>query len=119
MTVTALNNASSGSAAQSVQNARSKGSLSSLDQGDFLKLMTAQMQQQDPFDPVDQKEMLAQMAQFSALAGTTEMGDTLKTISGQLETLAEMQKSTADAVTALAAAQTGRDAAFVNTDKTT
>lgn len=87
-----------------------KTSMASLGQGDFLKLMTTQMQQQDPFDPVDQKEMLAQMAQFSSLAGTTEMGDTLKTISSQLDTLAQAQKSTADAVAALAAAQTNKTA---------
>ena len=53
------------------------GGLGSLGSGDFLKLMTVQMQQQDPLNPVDQKEMLAQMAQFSSLAGTTEMGDTM------------------------------------------
>ncbi|WP_404482512.1 flagellar hook assembly protein FlgD [Novosphingobium sp. BL-52-GroH] len=100
MTVTAVTNTTT---ASPVAN---KTSMASLGQGDFLKLMTTQMQQQDPFDPVDQKEMLAQMAQFSSLAGTTEMGETLKTISAQLDTLAEAQKSTADAVAALAAAQT-------------
>lgn len=96
MTVTAATSALSTAPAN-------KTSMAALGQGDFLKLMTTQMQQQDPFDPVDQKEMLAQMAQFSALAGTTEMGDTLKTISAQLDTLAAAQKSTADAVAALAA----------------
>ena len=65
--------------------------LGSLDQGDFLKLMTVQMQQQDPFDPVDQKEMLAQMAQFSSLAGTAEMGDTLKAIARKLDALSASQ----------------------------
>ena len=65
--------------------------LGSLDQGDFLKLMTVQIQQQDPFDPVDQKEMLAQMAQFSSLAGTTEMGDTLKAIAKKLDALTASQ----------------------------
>ena len=65
--------------------------LGSLDQGDFLKLMTVQIQQQDPFDPVDQKEMLAQMAQFSSLAGTAEMGDTLKAIAKKLDALTASQ----------------------------
>jgi len=65
----------------------SKTSLGDLDQGDFLELMLAQMKQQDPFDPMYQTEMLAQMAQFSALAGTTEMADTLKAISSKLDTL--------------------------------
>ncbi|MXP27623.1 flagellar biosynthesis protein FlgD [Porphyrobacter algicida] len=60
-----------------------------LGQADFIKLLTVQMQQQDPFDPVDNKEMLAQMAQFSSLAGTTEMGDTLKAIEAKLDTLSQ------------------------------
>lgn len=106
MTVTSVTNPSPSTASANI--GANKTSLSSLNQGDFLKLMTTQMQQQDPFDPVDQKEMLAQMAQFSSLAGTTEMGETLKTISGQLDTLAEAQKSTADAVAALAASQTDK-----------
>lgn len=89
MTVTSVASTTAASSSSKV----GKG-LSSLDQGDFLKLMTAQIQQQDPFDPVDQKEMLAQMAQFSQLAGTTEMGDTLKAISAKLDTLATAQSAT-------------------------
>lgn len=100
MIITSTNSAATSSPATS------KGSLSSLDQGDFLKLMTTQIQQQDPFEPVDQKEMLAQMAQFSSLAGTTEMGDTLKAISAKLDTLVYAQNATSDALSALAAAQT-------------
>ncbi len=69
----------------------SRGGLGSLGQGDFLKLMTVQMQHQDPFDPVDQKEMLAQMAQFSSLAGTAEMGETLKVIASKLDALTASQ----------------------------
>lgn len=65
--------------------------LGSLGQGDFLKLMTVQIQHQDPFDPVDQKEMLAQMAQFSSLAGTAEMGETLKSIARKLDALTASQ----------------------------
>jgi len=79
--------------AASAQSTRPKTGLGSLDQGDFLRLMTVQMQQQDPFSPVDQKEMLAQMAQFSSLAGTTEMGDTLKAISAKLDTLIAAQSA--------------------------
>jgi flagellar basal-body rod modification protein FlgD len=74
----------------------SKGGLGSLGQGDFLKLMTVQMQHQDPFDPVDQKEMLAQMAQFSSLAGTAEMGETLKAIARKLDALAASQAAFLD-----------------------
>jgi flagellar basal-body rod modification protein FlgD len=70
------------------------GGLSSLGSTDFLKLMTAQMQQQDPTDPVDNKEMLAQMAQFSSLASTTEMGDTLKSIASKLDVLVSAQPAT-------------------------
>lgn len=85
---------------------KAKTSLSDLNQNDFLKLMMAQLKQQDPTAPTDQKEMLAQMAQFSSLAGSTEMGETLKTISSQLDTLAAAQEATAKAVAALAVAQT-------------
>ncbi len=60
---------------------------SQLGQADFLRLLTVQIQHQDPFEPVDNKEMLAQMAQFSSLAGTTKMGETLKEISGKLDLL--------------------------------
>ncbi|KHK93476.1 flagellar hook assembly protein FlgD [Novosphingobium malaysiense] len=79
-----------------------KTSLSDLDQSDFLKLMMTQMQQQDPFNPTDQTEMLAQMAQFSSLAGTTEMADTLKSISAKLDSVVSAQTSTQEAVAALA-----------------
>ncbi|GGC40886.1 hypothetical protein GCM10011371_30390 [Novosphingobium marinum] len=68
-----------------------KTGLGALGQADFLKLMTVQMQQQDPFDPVDQKEMLAQMAQFSSLAGTAQMGETLKDIAAKLDAVIAAQ----------------------------
>lgn len=89
MTVTSTNAATS--AAATPATAKKTSGLGSLDQGDFLKLMTVQMQHQDPFDPVDQKEMLAQMAQFSSLAGTAEMGDTLKAIAKKLDALTASQ----------------------------
>lgn len=62
-----------------------------LGQADFLKLLTTQMTQQDPTDPVDNKEMIAQMAQFQSLAATTDMSDTLKSISTKLDTLISAQ----------------------------
>ncbi len=80
---------------------RKSTGLGSLDQGDFLKLMTVQIQQQDPFDPVDQKEMLSQMAQFSSLAGTTEMGDTLKAIAKKLDALTASQTAFLNAAQAI------------------
>ncbi len=70
-----------------------KTGLAALGQGDFLKLMTTQMQMQDPFDPMDNSQMLAQMAQFSQLAGVSEMGDTLKSISDKLDALIAQQQA--------------------------
>jgi flagellar basal-body rod modification protein FlgD len=98
MTVTSTTSASATTNSSSV----AKTTLSSLNQGDFMKLMLTQMQQQDPFNPVDQKEMLAQMAQFSSLAGTTQMSDTLTAISSKLDTLVTAQSKTNDAITSLA-----------------
>lgn len=97
MTVTSINTTSGANAGTS----NKKTSLSELDQGDFIKLMLAQMQQQDPFNPTDQTEMLAQMAQFSSLAGTTEMADTLSTISSQMDALASAQEASNDVLSAL------------------
>lgn len=96
MTVSSVFNNYSTTTAQKTEGAApNKGTgLGSLGSGDFLKLMTVQMQQQDPLNPVDQKEMLAQMAQFSSLAGTTEMGDTLKAISSKLDVLVKAQPAT-------------------------
>jgi flagellar basal-body rod modification protein FlgD len=55
-----------------------------LDQTAFLKLMTTQLKTQDPFAPVDNAQMVAQMAQFSALAGTSEMNASLKSIAADI-----------------------------------
>ena len=60
------------------------GPKSSLGQEDFLKLMTTQLQNQDPFAPMENGEFIAQMAQFSTVTGITEMGETLKGLSDQL-----------------------------------
>jgi flagellar basal-body rod modification protein FlgD len=97
MTITSTNAATS---AATTPAAARKGGLGSLDQGDFLKLMTVQMQHQDPFDPVDQKEMLAQMAQFSSLAGTADMGETLKSIAKKLDALTASQTAFLNAASA-------------------
>ena len=56
----------------------------SLGQEDFLKLMTTQLQNQDPFAPMENGEFIAQMAQFSTVTGITEMGQTLKGLSDNL-----------------------------------
>lgn len=84
MTVSSINGAAAPTAPP-------KAGLAALNQGDFLKLMTKQLTIQDPFDPVDQKEMLAQMAQFSSLAGTTEMGETLTAIAEKLDAILAAQ----------------------------
>ncbi len=101
MTITSTNAATS--AASTPAAAKKSSGLGSLDKGDFLKLMTVQMQHQDPFAPVDQKEMLAQMAQFSSLAGTSEMGETLKDIAKKLDALAASQTAFLNAATARSA----------------
>ena len=56
-----------------------------LGQADFLKLMTTQLQNQDPFAPMDNADLIAQMAQFSTVTGITDMGETLKGMSDQLQ----------------------------------
>ena len=94
MTVSSIPSATSGAATSG------KTGLSALDQGDFLTLMTKQLTMQDPFAPVDQKEMLAQMAQFSSLAGTTEMGETLKSISDKLDAILAAQSAATSPTTA-------------------
>jgi len=76
-----------------------KSGMASLGANDFLKLMTEQMKQQDPTNPVDNKEMLAQMAQFSSLAGTTEMGSTMKAIAAKLDVLIAKTPTTTPATT--------------------
>ena len=85
-----------------------KTTLGQMDQGDFLKLMTVQMQHQDPFDPVDNKEMLAQMAQFSQLAGTSEMGATLKSIAEKLDAVLAAREATAPATSETTADPAGQ-----------
>ena len=56
-----------------------------LGQADFLKLMTTQLQNQDPFAPMDNADFIAQMAQFSTVTSITDMGETLKGMSDQLQ----------------------------------
>ena len=85
MTVSAISPSTAPATAASVAQNKTLG------QADFIRLMTTQMKMQDPFDPVDNKEMVAQLAQFSSLAETTEMSDTLKKISDKLDALAAAQ----------------------------
>ncbi|PZU11554.1 flagellar hook capping FlgD N-terminal domain-containing protein [Sphingomonas sp.] len=55
-----------------------------IDQAGFLKLLTAQLTTQDPTEPMDNNQMVQQMATFSQVAGTTEMNESLKTISSDI-----------------------------------
>jgi flagellar basal-body rod modification protein FlgD len=89
MTVSSISGAASGA------DTSQKSGLSAMDQGDFMTLMTKQLTMQDPFNPVDQKEMLAQMAQFSSLAGTAEMSETLQDIAAKLDAILAAQNAAA------------------------
>jgi flagellar basal-body rod modification protein FlgD len=91
--ITPITNTSTASTAGLATAAQKGGGLGSLGQDDFLKLMTEQLKHQDPFAPVDNQQMLAQMAEFSSLAGTTEMGETLKDIAKKLDALAASQRA--------------------------
>jgi flagellar basal-body rod modification protein FlgD len=48
-----------------------------LRQEDFLKLMLQQLTYQDPLKPMDNQQFIAQMAQFSALAQTQTLNDSM------------------------------------------
>ena len=67
------------------QSEAQKANSDTLGQSDFLKLMTTQLQNQDPFAPMDNGDFIAQMAQFSTVTGITDMGQTLKGMSDQLQ----------------------------------
>jgi flagellar basal-body rod modification protein FlgD len=53
-------------------------------QSDFLKLFTTQLTMQDPTDPVKNEAFVAQLAQFSQLEATTNMSNSLGTLSASL-----------------------------------
>jgi flagellar basal-body rod modification protein FlgD len=53
---------------------------SALGQEEFLKILLAQLQYQDPLKPMDNQQFLAQMAQFSALAQTSQLKDSVDTL---------------------------------------
>jgi len=54
---------------------------------DFLLLLVTQMQNQDPLEPMDNADMLAQLAQFTSLEQMNELGDTVETLSGNIDQL--------------------------------
>ena len=93
MTVNSVFSTYTSTAASADKASKAQSGMGALGATDFLRLMTEQMKHQDPTNPVDNKEMLAQMAQFSSLAGTTEMGSTLKAISTKLDVLIATQSA--------------------------
>ena len=48
---------------------------------EFLTLFTTQLQNQNPLDPVNNEAFVAQLAQFSQLEATTNMANSLETLS--------------------------------------
>jgi flagellar basal-body rod modification protein FlgD len=53
---------------------------STLGQEEFLRIMLAQLQYQDPMKPMDNQQFLAQMAQFTSLAQTSQLKDSVDTL---------------------------------------
>lgn len=51
-----------------------------LGQAEFLRILLAQLQYQDPMKPMDNQQFLAQMAQFSSLAQTSQLKDSVDTL---------------------------------------
>ena len=60
-------------------------STNKMGQSDFLKLFTTQLKNQDPTDPVKNEAFVAQLAQFSQLEASTNMANSLSTLSGTLQ----------------------------------
>ncbi len=50
---------------------------------DFIKMMITQLQNQDPMQPTKNEELMAQMAQISQLQSSSQLQDTLKTLTLQ------------------------------------
>jgi flagellar basal-body rod modification protein FlgD len=56
-----------------------------LSQKDFLQLLTTQLKNQDPLKPMDNTEFIAQLAQFTSLQQTTDISQTLTSLSSSLK----------------------------------
>jgi flagellar basal-body rod modification protein FlgD len=54
-----------------------------LNSSDFIKMMITQLQNQDPMQPAKNEELMAQMAQIGQLQASTQLQDTLKTLTLQ------------------------------------
>lgn len=67
-----------------------------LGQEEFLRILLAQLQYQDPMKPMDNQQFLAQMAQFSTLAQTQQLKnsvDTLLTIQSETQSIGLIGKT--------------------------
>lgn len=62
-------------------------------QSQFLTLLVTELQNQDPSEPMDNTEMVSQLAQINMISGITDLGDTLDSISGQIDTSQALQAS--------------------------
>ncbi|WP_416421455.1 flagellar hook assembly protein FlgD [Pseudomonas sp. App30] len=62
-------------------------------QDQFLTLLVTELQNQDPSEPMDNTEMVSQLAQINMISGITDLGDTLDSISGQIDTSQALQAS--------------------------
>ncbi|MGY4491260.1 flagellar hook assembly protein FlgD [Pseudomonas putida] len=62
-------------------------------QSEFLTLLVTELQNQDPSEPMDNTEMVSQLAQINMISGITDLGDTLDSISGQIDTSQALQAS--------------------------
>ncbi len=83
---------------QGIQGIGNKGNLNLLATGKakftddmFLKLLVAEMKTQSPLEPIDNKSFMEQMAQFSSMAQTREMNDSLLQLLSYQGFLARMQ----------------------------
>src|SRR5690242_13762925 len=62
---------------------KTKGNAFNLKAEDFIKMMITQLQNQDPLQPAKNEELLAQMSQIGQLQTSTQLQDSLKSMSLQ------------------------------------
>ncbi len=59
----------------------------------FLTLLIAQMKNQSPLNPMDNSKVTSQIAQINTVSGINDLNDTLRTITGQIDTTQRLQAS--------------------------
>ncbi len=59
----------------------------------FLTLLIAQMKNQDPLNPMDNSKVTSQIAQINTVSGINDLNDTLRGITGQIDTTQRLQAS--------------------------